>query len=70
MKAIVCTKHGPPDVLELHEVDKPVPQNDQVLIQVHAATVTTGDILLRKLHPLLFLPHATVWDKEKTDTGA
>ena len=56
MKAIVCTKYGPPDVLQLQEVDKPVPKEDEVLIRVHAATVTRGDVMLRKLHPLLFLP--------------
>jgi NADPH:quinone reductase-like Zn-dependent oxidoreductase len=56
MKAIVCTRSGPPDVLQLQEVDKPVPVEDEVLIKVHAATVTTGDVTLRKLHPLLFLP--------------
>jgi NADPH:quinone reductase-like Zn-dependent oxidoreductase len=56
MKAIVCPKYGPPDVLQLQEVDKPAPKEDEVLIRVHAATVTRGDVMLRKLHPLLFLP--------------
>ncbi len=56
MKAIVCTKYGSPDFLQLQEVDKPDPKEDEVLIRVHAATVTRGDVMLRKLHPLLFLP--------------
>ena len=56
MKAIVCTKYGPPDVLQLQEVDKPAPKEDEVLTRVHAATVTRGDVMLRKLHPLSFLP--------------
>ena len=56
MKAIVCTKYGPPDVLQLKEVEKPTPKGNEVRILVHAATVTTGDVMLRKLHPLLFLP--------------
>ena len=56
MRAIVCTKSGPPEVLELREVAKPTPRDDEVLVKVHAATVTRGDVLLRKLHPLMYLP--------------
>jgi len=56
MKAIVYIKYGSPDVLHLKEVEKPTPKEDEVLIRVHAATVTRGDVMLRKLHPLLFLP--------------
>jgi len=56
MKAIVCTKSGPPDVLQLREVEKPMPRENEVLVRVHAATATIGDVILRKLHPLFFLP--------------
>jgi 2-desacetyl-2-hydroxyethyl bacteriochlorophyllide A dehydrogenase len=56
MKAIVCTKYGSPDVLELKEVEKPTPRDNEVLIQVHAGTVTIGDVLFRKFHPLVFIP--------------
>lgn len=56
MKAIVCTKYGPPDNLKLRFVDKPIPKDNEVLIKVHAATVTVGDVVLRKLHPLMYLP--------------
>jgi NADPH:quinone reductase-like Zn-dependent oxidoreductase len=49
MKAIVCTRYGPPEVLELREVEKPVPKDKEVLIRVRAATVTAGDSELRGL---------------------
>ena len=56
MKAIVCTGHGPADVLQLKEVEKPAPKENEVLVRVHTTTVTRGDVILRKLHPWLYLP--------------
>ena len=55
MKAIVWTNYGPPDVLQLREVETPAPAGNQVLIKVRAAAASTADTELRRLKlPLLF----------------
>jgi NADPH:quinone reductase-like Zn-dependent oxidoreductase len=51
MKAIICTKYGSPDVLQLQEVEKPAPQDDEVLIKIHAASVNARDWRFMRAKP-------------------
>jgi NADPH:quinone reductase-like Zn-dependent oxidoreductase len=51
MKAIICTKYGSPDVLQLQEVAKPAPKDDEVLIRVHAASINSRDWRMMRANP-------------------
>jgi NADPH:quinone reductase-like Zn-dependent oxidoreductase len=51
MKAIICTKYGPPEVLQIKEGEKPFPKDNEVLIKVRAATAHIGDTKIRRLEP-------------------
>jgi len=51
MKAIICTKYGSPDVLQLQEVAKPAPQDDEVLIKIHAASINARDWRFMRAKP-------------------
>jgi NADPH:quinone reductase-like Zn-dependent oxidoreductase len=50
MKAVICTKYGSPEVLEIREVEKPIPGKNEVCIKVHATAVTASDIYIRSLN--------------------
>jgi len=62
VKAIMWTAYGPPDVLQLREVEKPVPKDNQVLIRIFATTVTAGDSEIRDLKlPIYFSLPMRIW---------
>jgi NADPH:quinone reductase-like Zn-dependent oxidoreductase len=56
MKAMICTKYGPPEVLQIQQCNKPIPREDEVLIKIYATSVTNSDLFIRGSDiPLMFM---------------
>jgi len=56
MKAVFCPKSGPPEVLVLKEVEKPIPKPNEILVKVFASSVIRGDVNLRKIPRFVLIP--------------
>ncbi len=68
MKAIVYTEYGSPDVLQLKEVEKPFPADDEVLVQVHASSVNAADWRMMRADPFLVRLYAGLFKPTKFQT--
>jgi NADPH:quinone reductase-like Zn-dependent oxidoreductase len=53
MKAIICTKYGTPDVLEIQNIKKPIAKDNEILIKIHATSITSGDSRIRQANPFM-----------------
>jgi NADPH:quinone reductase-like Zn-dependent oxidoreductase len=65
MRAVVHDRYGPPEVLHLEEVERPIPKDDELLVRVRASTVTQTDCHMRRARPLLWRPFLG-WRRPRT----
>ena len=68
MKAVVCTKYGPPDVLQLKEVEKPAPKDNEVLIKIYATTVNRTDTATLRAKPFFARLFTGMFKPQKTNS--